>query len=129
MLFRSIVVDIHGEATSEKQALGHLMDGRVSLAVGSHTHVPTADARILPGGTGFQTDAGMCGAYQSVIGMDIAVAVERFVRKLPTARLEPASGEGMVCGTFVETDDRTGLAVRVSPLRVGSGLAEQWPDA
>jgi metallophosphoesterase (TIGR00282 family) len=124
----AIVVDIHGEATSEKQALGHLVDGKVSLAVGSHTHVPTADARILPGGTAFQTDAGMCGVYQSVIGMDIAVAVERFVRKLPTARLEPAGGEGMVCGTFIETDAVTGLARRVAPLRVGHGLMEAWPE-
>ena len=123
----AIVVDIHGEATSEKQALAHHIDGKVSLAVGSHTHVPTADARVLPKGTGFQTDAGMCGAYQSVIGMEPGVAIERFVRKLPTARLEPASGDGMVCGTFIETDDSTGLARRVAPLRVGVGLSEAWP--
>ena len=123
----AIVVDIHGEATSEKQALGYHLDGAVSLAVGSHTHVPTADARILPKGTGFQTDAGMCGDYASVIGMDVAVAVERFVRKLPTARLEPAQGDGMVCGVLVETDDRSGHARSVAPLRVGAGLAEAWP--
>ncbi len=124
----AIVVDIHGEATSEKQALGYHLDGMVSLAIGSHTHVPTADARILPKGTGFQTDAGMCGDYASVIGMDPAVAVERFVRKLPTARLEPAQGDGMMCGVMVETDDRSGLAKSVGPLRVGPGLAEAWPD-
>jgi hypothetical protein len=123
----AIVVDIHGEATSEKQALGYLLDGAVSLAVGSHTHVPTADARILPKGTAFQTDAGMCGTYESVIGMEVAVAVERFVRKLPVARLEPAQGEAMVCGVLVETDDRSGLAKSVAPLRVGPGLAEAWP--
>lgn len=125
----AIVVDIHGEATSEKQALAYHVDGRVSLAIGSHTHVPTADARILPGGTAYQTDAGMCGVYQSVIGMEVTVAVERFVRKLPTARLEPAQGEAMVCGVVVETDERTGLARSIAPLRVGSGLAPAWPEA
>ncbi|MSO73660.1 MAG: YmdB family metallophosphoesterase [Alphaproteobacteria bacterium] len=124
----AIVVDIHGEATSEKQAMGVYLDGVVSLAVGSHTHVPTADARVLPKGTGFQTDAGMCGDYVSVIGMEPTVAVERFVRKLPTARLEPAQGDGMLCGVLVETDERSGLAKSIAPLRVGKGLTEAWPD-
>ncbi|MGD9538011.1 MAG: TIGR00282 family metallophosphoesterase [Alphaproteobacteria bacterium] len=125
----AIVVDIHAEATSEKQALGYFLDGRVSLAVGTHTHVPTADQRILPKGTAYQTDAGMCGAYESVIGMEIGLAVERFVRKLPTARLEPAQGEATISGVLVETDDRTGLAKSVAPLRVGGGLTPAWPEA
>ncbi len=121
------IFDIHGEATSEKQALGLIADGRVSLAVGSHTHVPTADGRILPKGTAYQSDAGMCGDYDSVIGNDKAVAIERFVRKLPTARLTPALGEATLCGVYVETDDATGHATHVAPLRLGGRLAEQWP--
>ena len=121
------VVDIHGEATSEKMALGHLVDGRVSLAAGSHTHVPTADAQILPGGTAYQTDAGMCGDYDSVIGMVKATAIERFVTKMPTERLAPAMGEATLCAVFAETDDTTGLATRVAPLRLGGRLAESWP--
>ncbi|MFQ5784259.1 MAG: YmdB family metallophosphoesterase [Alphaproteobacteria bacterium] len=121
------VFDIHGEATSEKQALAHLVDGRVSLAVGSHTHVPTADAQILPGGTAFQTDAGMCGDYDSVIGVEKANSVARFVRKMPTERLKPASGEATLCAVYAETDDATGLARRVAPLRIGGRLREEWP--
>ncbi len=121
------IFDIHGEATSEKQALGLIADGRVSLAVGSHTHVPTADGRILPKGTAYQTDAGMCGDYDSVIGNDKAVATKRFTSKLPSARLTPAMGEGTLCGVFVETDDATGLAKRIEPLRLGGKLAEVMP--
>src|SRR5688500_4691908 len=86
----AIIIDVHGEATSEKGALGVLADGRASMVVGSHSHVPTADTRILPGGTAFQTDAGMCGPYDSVIGMKKEVATARFVTKMPTERLEPA---------------------------------------
>src|SRR5204863_2908860 len=86
----AILVDVHGEATSEKMAMGHFCDGRVSLVVGSHSHVPTADAQVLPGGTAYQTDAGMCGDYDSVIGMRKDVAVARFVRKMPGERLTPA---------------------------------------
>ena len=116
------VVDIHGEASSEKGALAHLADGRASLAVGSHSHVPTADTRIMPGGTAFQTDAGMCGPYDSVIGMNKHVATQRFVTQMRGERLEPADGEGTLCGIYVETDDRTGLAVRAEPIRVGGVL-------
>jgi calcineurin-like phosphoesterase len=108
-------------------AMGHFVDGRVSLCVGSHTHVPTADAMVLPGGTAYQTDAGMCGDYNSVIGMDKAVPLARFTRKLPTERLTPAAGEGTLCGVFVETDDKTGLAARIEPVRVGGRLAEALP--
>ena len=123
----AVVIDFHGEATSEKTAMAHFADRRASLVVGTHTHVPTADARILSGGTAFISDLGMCGDYDSVIGMRKAEAVERFVTKMPTARLEPAEGEATVCGVFVETDDRTGLALRVAPLRTGGKLAPQWP--
>lgn len=123
----AIILDIHGEATSEKGALAHLADGRVSMAVGSHSHIPTADTRIMPGGTGFQTDAGMCGPYDSVIGMDKTVATERFITKMRGERLEPAEGEGTLCGVYVETDDRTGLAMRVEPIRVGGALRQALP--
>jgi calcineurin-like phosphoesterase len=109
-------------------AMGVFADGRASAVVGTHWHIPTADAQVLPGGTAYQTDLGMCGDYDSVIGMSKSTAVERFVRKMPTARLEPAQGEATVCGVFVETDDKTGLAKRVAPLRVGGRLAPAWPS-
>ena len=123
----AILVDIHAEATSEKMAMGHFCDGRVSIVVGSHCHVPTADAQILPGGTAYQTDAGMCGDYNSVIGMDKAEPLTRFTRKIPSGRLAPADGPGTICGVFVETDERTGLARRVAALRQGPRLAPAWP--
>ncbi len=124
----AIVVDIHGEASSEKQAVGYHFDGRVSLVVGTHTHVPTADARILPAGTAFMTDAGMCGDYQSVIGFDRDEPVRRLVEKTPGARWSAADGEGTLCGIAVETDDRTGLAVNAAALRIGPTLAGALPD-
>jgi metallophosphoesterase (TIGR00282 family) len=124
---QAVIVDVHGEATSEKMAMGHFLDGRASLVVGSHSHVPTADAQILPGGTGYQSDAGMCGDYDSVIGMQKAPAIQRFVRKLPGERLSPAEGEATLCGVFVETDDATGLAKRIAPVRVGGRLQPAWP--
>ena len=123
----AIVLDIHAEATSEKQAIGFYFDGRVSLAVGTHTHVPTADARILPAGTAFQTDAGMCGDYLSVIGFDRHEPIRRMVQKTPAAKWEPASGPAALAGVAVETDDRTGLALRMAPVRIGAGLAEARP--
>jgi 2',3'-cyclic-nucleotide 2'-phosphodiesterase len=123
------IIDVHGEATSEKMAMGHHVDGRVSLVAGSHSHVPTADAQILPGGTAYQTDAGMCGDYDSVIGMKKEGAVARFVTKLPGERLQPAEGEGTLCGVFVETDDATGLAARIAPVRVGGRLSSTVPEA
>ena len=122
------ILDIHGEASSEKMAMAHMADGRISLAVGSHTHIPTADAQVLPGGTAYQTDAGMCGDYDSVIGMEKTVATERFVTKMPTERLSPALGDGTLCAVFCETDDATGLAKRVAPVRLGGRLAETVPD-
>jgi metallophosphoesterase (TIGR00282 family) len=123
----AIIIDVHGEASSEKAALGHIADGRASMVVGSHSHVPTADTRIMPGGTAFQTDAGMCGPYDSVIGMKKHTATARFVTKMPTERLEPAEGDGTLCGVFVETDDRTGLALRAEPVRVGGILKQSVP--
>ena len=123
----AIVLDVHAEASSEKMALAHVADGRVSMVVGSHSHIPTADAQILPKGSAYQTDAGMCGDYDSVIGMKKEAAIHKFVRKIPGERLSPAEGPGTLCGVFVETDDRTGLALRISPLRLGARLSEIWP--
>ena len=121
------IVDFHTEATSEKQAFGHFIDGRVSLCVGTHTHTPTADARILSGGTGFITDAGMTGDYDSVIGMDKEEPLRRFTRKIPSGRMEPALGVGTLCGVAVETG-ADGLAKKISPLRLGGALAPAEPD-
>jgi hypothetical protein len=123
----AIVVDIHCEATSEKMAMGQVLDGRVSLVAGTHSHVPTADARILTKGTGFITDIGMCGAYDSVIGMQTDKAVARFVTKMPNGRLEPAESEGTFCAVYVETDARSGLAQFIAPIRLGGALTAQWP--
>ena len=123
----AIVLDLHGEATSEKMALAHFVDGRVSMAVGSHTHIPTADWQILPKGTAYQTDAGMCGNYDSVIGLAKAQAIEKFVRKLPVGRIEPEPGEATLCGLFVETEDASGLALRAEPLRLGGALVPHRP--
>jgi len=116
------VVEIHAEATSEKMAIGHWCDGRASLVVGTHTHIPTADIMILSGGTAYQTDAGMCGDYDSVIGMDKLEPMKRFVTGMGSARFEPAMGQATICGTYVETDDSTGLAKKIVPIRVGGKL-------
>lgn len=124
---QAAILDVHGEATSEKQAFGHSFDGMVSLVIGTHTHVPTADHQILPGGTAYQTDAGMCGDFDSVIGMQKGGATLRFWRKMPGERLAPAEGEATLCGLFVETDDATGLATRVAPLRQGGRLSQTLP--
>ncbi|PWC32159.1 TIGR00282 family metallophosphoesterase [Azospirillum sp. TSO22-1] len=123
----AVLVDVHGEATSEKMIMGHYLDGRASLVVGTHSHVPTADHMILTGGTAYLTDAGMCGDYDSAIGMKKEVAMAKLIRKLPTERLSPAEGEGTVCGCYVETDDRTGLATRIEPLRLGGRLSQHMP--
>jgi 2',3'-cyclic-nucleotide 2'-phosphodiesterase len=124
---QAVIIDFHGEATSEKMAMGHFADGRASLVVGTHSHVPTADAQILPKGTAYQTDAGMCGDYDSVIGMQKEAAIQRFVTKMPGERLQVAEGEGTLCAVFVETDDATGLARRVAPVRLGGRLAPAMP--
>jgi metallophosphoesterase (TIGR00282 family) len=123
----AIVVDFHAEATSEKMAYAHSFDGQVSLIVGTHTHVPTADHCVLPGGTAYQSDAGMCGDYDSVIGMSKEGAATRFWRKMPGEKLNPADGAATICGLFVQTDDTTGLALRVEPVRQGGRLSQMLP--
>jgi 2',3'-cyclic-nucleotide 2'-phosphodiesterase len=123
----AIIVDMHAEATSEKQAMGYFLDGRVSLVVGTHTHVPTADHRILPAGTAYQSDAGMTGNYQSILGMDRYEPVRRWLTKTPGSRLEVAEGPGTLCGLAVETNDSTGLAINVAPIRIGAVLEQALP--
>jgi 2',3'-cyclic-nucleotide 2'-phosphodiesterase len=122
----AIVVDMHAETTSEKMAMGHFCDGRASLVVGTHTHVPTADAQILPGGTAYQSDAGACCDYDSVIGMDKAEPLQRFVRKISTMRFFPATGPATVCGVYLETH-AGGLAKRIAPIRAGGRLDPALP--
>ncbi len=126
-IVQAAIVDIHCEATSEKVALGYWCDGRASLAVGTHTHVPTADARILPRGTAFMSDAGMCGDYDSVIGMAKDEPLRRFVTGMGKSRFEPATGPVTLCGVYTETDDRTGRAQRVVPVRIGGHLGAEGP--
>src|SRR5919198_147586 len=123
----AIIVDLHGEATSEKQAMGHFCDGRVSLVVGTHTHAPTADHQILPRGTAFISDVGMTGDYDSVIGMNKDEPLNRFVRRIGAARFEPALGPATLCGIAVETDDATGLARRIAGVRLGGRLEPAQP--
>ncbi|GAA6179181.1 MULTISPECIES: TIGR00282 family metallophosphoesterase [unclassified Shimia] len=127
-MVQAAIVDIHCEATSEKMGMGHYCDGRVSLVVGTHTHVPTADTQILPGGTAFQADAGMCGDYNSVIGMEKAEPMRRFVTGMPKARFTPALGEATLSGVYVETDDRTGAATRIEMVRQGGRLSQSGPS-
>ena len=121
-LAQAIVTEIHAEATSEKMAIGHFCDGRASLVVGTHTHVPTADAQILPGGTGYLSDAGMCGDFDSIIGMEKAEPMRRFITGLSRGRFVPAEGPATLCGVLVETDDRTGKATGLTPVRQGGRL-------
>jgi metallophosphoesterase (TIGR00282 family) len=123
----AIVIDFHCEATSEKQAMGFVCDGRASLVVGTHTHAPTADHRILPGGTAYMTDVGMTGDYDSVIGMSKEEPVNRFLRKIPSARFEPALGAATLCAVAVETDDATGLGRQIAPVRLGGALEPALP--
>jgi 2',3'-cyclic-nucleotide 2'-phosphodiesterase len=123
----AIVVDFHGEATSEKQAMGFFCDGRASLVVGTHTHVPTADQRVLPGGTAFISDVGMTGDFDSVIGMAKDEPLQRFLRRISAARFEPATGPATLCGITVETDAATGLATKVGAVRLGGALEQAVP--
>ena len=125
----AIVVDMHAEATSEKMAMGHFCDGRASLVVGTHTHVPTADAQILSGGTAYQTDAGGCCDYDSVIGNDKEEPLRRFTTRISGGRYKPASGPATVCGVFVETHPGAGLARRIEPIRIGGRLSQHVPQA
>jgi metallophosphoesterase (TIGR00282 family) len=123
----AIVIDFHAEATSEKQALAHHLDGRVTLLIGTHTHVPTSDYRVMPGGTAYQSDVGMCGDYHSVIGMNYEEPLRRFLEKVPGERFSPAVGPATISGLAVEVDDATGLATAVAPLRLGGVLSETVP--
>lgn len=124
----AVIVDMHAEATSEKMAMGHWLDGRASLVTGTHTHVPTADAQILPRGTGYHTDAGMCGDYNSIIGMEKTEPLSRFITGMSKARFTPAEAEATLCGTFVETDNQTGLAKSVMQFRTGGRLTPSLPE-
>lgn len=119
---QAILVDFHAEATSEKMAMGHHVKGRVSAVVGSHTHVPTNDARVLTGGTAYITDAGMCGDYDSVIGFKPESPLTRFLTKTNKARLEPAEGEGTLSGVLIDIDDKTGKAGSILPVQRGGAL-------
>jgi metallophosphoesterase (TIGR00282 family) len=124
----AIFIEIHAEATAEKMIMGHYVDGRATAVVGAHTHIPTADAQILPGGTAYMTDAGMCGDYDSVIGMKKGPIVHRAATRLPTERKSPAEGPATLCGVYIESDDRTGLALRIEPIRVGGRLSPAMPS-
>jgi metallophosphoesterase (TIGR00282 family) len=121
------LIDMHAETSSEKMAMGHFVDGRASMVIGTHTHVPTADAQILPGGTAYQTDAGMTGDYDSVIGMEKEEPLRRFLRKTPGARYEPANGEATLCGVAAEIGG-DGLARLIAPVRLGGRLRQEWPQ-
>jgi metallophosphoesterase (TIGR00282 family) len=124
----AIVVDMHAEATSEKMAMGHFCDGRASLVVGTHTHVPTADCQILSGGTAYQTDAGACADYDSVIGNQKEEPIRRFTTRISQGRFKPAEGVATVCGLYLETDPATGHARRIEPIRVGGRLSQAVPQ-
>jgi 2',3'-cyclic-nucleotide 2'-phosphodiesterase len=124
----AIIIDMHAEATSEKQAMGFFADGRATLVVGTHTHVPTADHRILSGGTAFVSDVGMTGDYDSVIGMAKEEPLGRFVRRIPSGKFEPAMGPATLCAIAVETNDSTGLAARVAAVRCGGRLEDARPQ-
>ncbi|MFT4151118.1 MAG: TIGR00282 family metallophosphoesterase [Paracoccaceae bacterium] len=124
---QAAIVDVHAEATSEKMGMGHWCDGQASLVVGTHTHVPTGDAQILNGGTAYLTDAGMCGDYNSVIGMEKMEPLRRFVTGMPKDRFTPAEGPATLSGVYVETDDRTGKALRVCMVRQGGRLEQSGP--
>jgi metallophosphoesterase (TIGR00282 family) len=123
----AILVDFHAEATSEKQAMGYFLDGRATCVVGTHTHSPTADERVLPGGTAYMSDAGMCGDYESVLGMDKEEPLNRFLTKIPRGRFEPSNGPATLSGLAVDVDDETGLARRTAALRLGGVLTPTEP--
>jgi metallophosphoesterase (TIGR00282 family) len=122
------LIDFHAEATSEKQAMGYFVDGRASAVIGTHTHVPTADEQILPKGTAYVSDAGMCGDFDSVLGMDKEEPIARFLTKIPSARFAPSLGEATICGVAIEVDDATGLAKAIAPLRLGGRLSQAEPS-
>ena len=124
----AIIIDVHGEASSEKMAIGHTFDGIVSFIIGTHTHIPTLDAQILEKGTAFQSDAGMCGDYDSVIGGEKEGWVARFKHKMPTGRINVSSGEATLCGVFVCINDTDGMAVHIEPIIKGPHLINRYPE-
>lgn len=123
-----VLIDLHAETTSEKQSFGYHFDGRASVIVGTHTHAPTADERILPAGTAYMSDAGMCGDYESVLGMLTEEPINRFRTRIPRQRFEPSEGPATVSGLAVEIDDRTGLATRLKAVRLGGVLQQSEPE-
>ncbi len=124
-LYHAIVIDFHGEASSEKMAMGHFCDGRASLVVGTHTHIPTSDYRILTKGTGYITDLGMCGDYDSVVGMEKTVPLHKFVKQVPSlGRMQPGSGPATLCAVYVEINSKTGLTEKIQQIKIG-GLLKQ----
>jgi len=125
----AIFLDFHGETTSEKMSMAHYMDGKVSCVIGTHTHAPTADAQVLPSGVAYMSDAGMTGDYVSVIGVDKDIAMNRFVKKMPGERFRPANGEATLCGALIVTNDETGKAKSIEPIRIGGALHPEWPQA
>ena len=124
----AILIDFHAEATSEKQALAHFVDGRATAVIGTHTHVPTADEQILNGGTAYISDAGMCGDFDSVLGMEKEEPISRFLTKINTRRFAPSKGKATVCGVAIEVEDSTGLARAIAPVRLGGRLSQTEPD-
>jgi len=123
----AILIDFHAEATSEKQALGYFVDGRASALIGTHTHVPTADEQVQNGGTAYISDAGMCGDYDSVLGMNKEEPLSRFLTKIPNGRFQPSLGQATICGLGIEIDDATGLAKAIGPIRLGGRLSQAEP--
>lgn len=123
----AILIDFHAEATSEKEAMAHFVDGRATAVIGTHTHVPTADEQILNGGTAYISDAGMCGDFDSVLGMDKEEPISRFLTKIASRRFAPSKGEATVCGVGIEVDDATGLARAIAPVRLGGRLSQAEP--
>jgi len=117
-----IIVDFHGEITSEKMAMGYFFDGNVTMVVGTHTHVPTSDYRILQKGTAYQTDVGMCGDYNSVIGMNRENSLKKFLKDPSAVKHYPALGEGTISGLMVNADNETGLAKKIQPIVLGGSL-------
>jgi 2',3'-cyclic-nucleotide 2'-phosphodiesterase len=124
----AIIIDMHAEATSEKQAMGYFIDGRATAVIGTHTHAPTADHRVLAGGTAYMSDVGMSGDYDSVIGMAKDEPLGRFLRRIASGRFEVADGPATLCGLAIDVDDATGLARQVGPVRVGPHLEEARPS-
>ena len=116
----ALLIDCHAETTGEKLALARLCDGKATAFLGTHTHIPTADAAVFPKGLAYQTDLGMCGCYHSIIGFESRLSIARYLKEIPRVKFEPAQGRASLCGVFIETDPATGYARRIEPLRLSS---------